>query len=844
MPVIDFPHSFLEGLSDFWQRFFNEADQLDAMYQGSAILMGQAYLDLLSNVLGVSLKDAPVFHKEYFKLVTLREDQLHYERGAASDDDRWVYAITDDLVSFASLDNRVLEPTASLQERLDYDLALGQIRFKVDPTDPAGTGVPLPGFARRGLDVATGGAFDDTTRPAATPWASLGVRKGDTLRLLDVGPDPLVPQQRKRSDHAIALVRPAALFVAGTTPLVAASEPQSYVVLRHPARPEVTFEPLVFLDADARTTANLGHTHIDQGSVRVFARAPSGADVVEGIDYVVDYERGELHRLTAWQESSAPTVTYSWMEEVWPQDGGVPRASTTGVVRSGPSTTRVVQMALWAPDALVDRRVLARNFGSLIGVERDSSESYRAFLRGIFQLYVLGPVLERIESALNVVLGLPVVRDDGEVLAGVDTSEPLVNRVTTQRPATRQQATYEFPKGTPLRADLTAAQVGQLTFQAFEPLTAAITVTDHVQDPSWWQGVMVPPELFAEASGTPATRARRTASPFYVKHVVGANDQPRFGDPGLKVGADEHGFQPAPGHPIYRHRLAFVLMDQFLKFHTFFVRFDPTVFAQAGARFARSFSDLETLVLTAKPSHTFAIVQPATTFLDRIQIPEAGVYQPQRYRGADHDAAEVYPSIDALPDPGQPSALLGLGLHVGVGTPADHRDQVLFTDGPLVFGVNDWKFGDHFHYEPVTAFLDFPAVGAAVTLPGAPPGPRRRRVVRAHLATTVGGRRLVENVDYSVDPKEATIRRLTGWDQITAVPVSVLQLDIGNAVDEPLDPALGDRALLLAATDPAHRTARFPEAIDWLGQVVPTTDARDLGLVERALTVRVLPASQ
>jgi len=835
MPLTDFPHGFLEGLSDFWQRFFNEADQLDAMYQGSAILMGQAYLDLLSNVLAVSLKDAPVFHKEYFRLVTLREDQLRYERGAASDDDRWVYAITDDLVAFASLDNRVLEPTASLQERLDYDFAPREIRFKVDPTDPTGTGVPLPGFARRGLDVAAGGAFDDTARAAATSWASLGVRKGDTLRLLDVGPDPLHPQQRKRSDHAIALVRHAALFVSTATPLVAMAEPQSYLVLRHPARPDVTFEPLVFSDSDGRTTASLGHMHLDEGSVRVFARGPDGADVVENVDYVIDHERGELHRLTAWQESSAPTIHYTWMEEVWPQDGGVPRASTTGVVRSGPTTTRVVQMALWAPDALVDRRVLARNFGSLIGVERDSSESYRAFLRGIFQLYVLGPVLERIESALNVVLGLPVVRDDGEVLAGVDTSEALVNRVTTQRPGTRQLATYEFPKETPLRADLTKAQVGRLTFQAFEPLTTAITVTDYVQAPSWWQSVMVPPELFAEASGTPATRTRRTASPFYVKHVVGANDQPRFGDPGLKVGADEHGFQPPPGHAIFRHRLAFVLMDRFLKYHTFFVRFDPTAFAQAGARFARSFSDLETLVLTAKPSHTFAIVQPATTFLDRVQIPEAGVYQPQRYHDADPEAAEVYPGVEALPDPGQPSALLGLGLRVGLGAATGLQDRVLFTDGPLVFGANDWRFGDYFHYETVSGPLDFPTVGVPVAVPGLPAPPRRRRLVLVHINATLGERQLVENVDYAVDPRTGTLTRFTAWDHVAGVLVSVRQLDIGNLAEAGPDATRGDMPLLLGAPDPAHRTTRVVD-------IAAATDARDLGFLEGALTVRVLPA--
>ena len=191
MAIIGYPHSFLAGLSDFWQRFFSDSPQLEDLYKGTAVLVGQAYLDLLSNVLSVSLKDTPIYAKEFYKLVTMREDELAFDWGASLDDDRWVFPLPDGLVAFLSLDNRVIEPTAALEERSDFDIDLTAktIRFKQDPTDPTGDGTPLAGYARRALDVAVGGAFDDTTRPLGTSWMSRLIYKGDTLRLLDIGPD-------------------------------------------------------------------------------------------------------------------------------------------------------------------------------------------------------------------------------------------------------------------------------------------------------------------------------------------------------------------------------------------------------------------------------------------------------------------------------------------------------------------------------------------------------------------------------------------------------------------------------------------------------------------------------
>lgn len=851
MPIIGYGHNFALGLSDFWQRFFADSDQLANMYDGSAVLMGQAYLDMLQNVLSLSLQDTSIYHKQYFQLVTIREDEVSLQRGAAVDDDRWLVSLADGLVAFSGLDNKVFEPTASLQKNSDYNLSETDIRFKQDPTDPAHDGVPLPGYARRALDVAVGGQFDDTTRPPATTWMSRNIYKGDTLRLLDV----LSPQQRKKSDHGIVLVRAKGFYVAESAPLPSTTAAQNYVILRRPEADEVILEPLVFTPpTGVPAVATLAHTRLDQGSVRLFSRRSyDGQDVVENIDYTIDYELGKVYKIvntTAnplsldWQATAANKANYTWQQEVWPIAGGTPpRFSTTGVVRSSNSTVRVLQIALWALDAAVDRKTLANNFGALIGFDEPSSEAYRALLRGIFQLYILGPVLERIESALNVILGFPVIRDDGEVLVSVDLLLPDVNRITTRRPVTNALATYDFPKATPLRPDIIAAPPGSLTFLAFEPLTIAITVTDYIEDPTWWHGTVIPEELFAVLDGAALpSPARRTASPFMVKHVAGAEDMPLAGDPGLIAGADEEGVIPPPGHPVFRHRFAFVIMNRFFKFHTFVVRFNPAVLTglSVGNKFERSLEELNTLVRNAKPAHTFVFVTPTTKFSDLLAIAESQFYQPQRFLGADPDAPEIYPNPGALPDISKPYVELGVFLGIVMGSPAGGDDKVQFADQDAVVGAGIWTAGDYFHYELNSDTVSFPTVGLPVAIAGAPLAPRHARFVRVFVAGAIGGKALVENIDYTVNYATRTVTRLTAWAAIVAIVVTYVQANIGNVSDAPADVTVGDVPVLTGNNDPATARAVYdPAAVDWLGVPIPVTNHRDLSMVERALTLKI-----
>lgn len=790
MPVLGFPYNLLNGLSDFWTRFFADADQLAALYQGTAIQLGQVYLDLMSATLGVTLRDARVWDREYYRLLAFREDELRYVKGATTDDDRWALTLPADLVSFASVDNKVVEPTASLEPFRDYDLVDGEIRFRADPTNPLNTGVPLNGFARRTLDVAVGGRF---TNAAATDWTASAVRKGDTLRVLDVSPGLI---QRRRGDYPIVLLRSTGMYVAAATPLPAPTTGVTFVVLRVPAAAQVFAESFTLTG----TTAAFAHTRLDEGSVRIYAKGPTGADVVEGVDYLLNYEHGTLLTLTTWADAPGPYgIDYTWQEEVYPTSGTSPRRSTTGVVATTATTVRVLQLAAWTPDAHVDRRTLANNFGALIGQLAPSSEAYRAFLAGIFQLYLLGPVLARIESALNVVLNLPVVRDDGETYVATDTTDALVDRVYTRRPSTGQQVAYTFPKNAAIRTDLVVGQA----LLAFEPLTTAVTVTDYVQTPTWWHGAQIPRALF-DAATVPSAN-RRTASPFYIENVVGAPDDPRIGDPGLMIGTDETGvvLVPTPAH-VYRHRMAFVLMDRYLKYHTFTVRFDVQVLAAAmtAGAFASTLDDLNRLVLSAKPAHTYIFTTATTDFRDEVTVSETSISFDRR-----------------------------------IGSRVYGPDKVLFADRTPTIGSGIWNIGDYFTYTLYTEPTVFAGVGVPVTLAHPVAGPRHRRLVRVDVLGDVGGVALVENVDYTVNYAAATVTPLTVWTSST-VDVTYRQLDIGNLTNA--DPGDADMLVLVNGIDPAIIAPLYnPAAAGWDGVTTPATAPRDLGLVERPLMVTV-----
>lgn len=810
MSAISYPYNLLQGLSDFWQKFFSDSDQLQSLYDGSTYLMGQAYLDLLNCVLSLSIVDCPLTAKEYWKLITIREDEVSFIKGKSQSDDRYEFTLPSDVVNLTTLNNKVIGVTNSLEVGVDFDIYVNKLLFKSDPTDPISLG-----YAYRQLEVPVGGKFDSGSRKGGfASWRSgTDVQKGDIIRLLMIGPAPDL-KQVKVVDYRIVLVRDDSLYIdKSLSPTQKNAASLSYAILRVPPDSIVTLEKLTFVNDNAQ----LAHTRIVQNSVKIYASVlATGLDVVEGIDYILDYESGVIHKITTWAPNQA-NANYQWLDTVFPNINGPPPYDTDGIL-DNTSSAVVTQLALWSPDVLVDRFYLSNNFGTLIGKEASSSEAYRTFLSGIFQLYILGPVLDRMESALNVVLGLPTIRTDDEILVDFVATDPRINTVHTRR-KDGTIYTYNYAKAIPIREDVkNSINFNRLTFKAFEILTTAVLVTDYIKDSTWWHNIVVPKELYAAENGADIPDfLRRSISPLYIQNIINPIDGAVIGDPGVFIGSDDEGNIPAVGNPIYRHRTAFVLFDRFLKFHTFYVKFNDAVFVDTGVStsFARDPSELRKLVITSKPAHTYAYAQPTTSFIDSIFMADSRWYQPQRFAGADPNADELYDNEQDVPDLNQPRILLGLSIGP---KPKFITDKFIYLDKELVIGNNGqfngqiWNVGDFFRFEVYTDTVNFG--GGSATLDHIPAGPKRRNVVHVYINAFVGGKRVVEGADYTVDYETGDITRLTAWDNAN-VSVTFIQINIDNVANSAPDTSLGDTLITIGQLDSALIRGNYaPDADD------------------------------
>jgi hypothetical protein len=603
MPVVgNNSRSLLNGLSDFWLRFFRDLPDLEALYEGAEIMLGQTYLNLLSDVLNTSVDETPIFKKEYYRLLTIREDDLICRDSGIPNDLQYQLATPVLYGSLPYLQNKVFEPTVGYEQGLDYTLLDQSIVFKVDPTDPV-----LAGIANRDIDISVAGTF-----ASGVDWVGAGVQKGDVL-------------------------------VAN----------RDYDMTIEDAPP---------------------------GTVR-FTIIKATADALV---------------LKAGTDLPTTLTGFSWRLE---------RTLTTGVLKTGmpdqaaftgaftaTSVYRVRQLSLWVVDGLVDDERLYYVYGHYFGDKQPSSETYRAFIRGLMQLYVFGPNIARIESALNVMAALPVIRDDGEVLLGYDnglddnnTDGALAGQIfqaasasfqtedaggyievtdainaanvgvwqilsvvnpttvllvqsgfvsetgltwefsrTDLQTVTTSAGTYTYPRRIPMREDVVdPGNFGVLTFEAFEALTTAITVTDYIQDPEWWLNITIPTTILPRPNP-----GDRIASPQLLPNVIGPTSEWSIGDPGFYIGADEDGNVNGSE---FHHRAAFILMDRFLKTHILAVNINRYVDLTG-----KLIQDMRQVLYDLKPAHSMLYFQPVTEFTDLMTITE--------------EELDVLPKMNIVPD--------------------------------------------------------------------------------------------------------------------------------------------------------------------------------------------------
>lgn len=485
--------TLLTGLSSFWQTLFKDRDQLQALYAGTEVLLGQVYLDMVSEVLNVNLDEAPLFNREYWHALVLREDQLMYDPDKAAP---YYYELEDTLVDAHFLLNRIYDPTWSWEKGTDFEVDRGVLRFYVNPFTQS-----LPGVARRQIPITatqyrTGVDGNFLTANASRFEVDGLVRRGDdgelggTDRLAsvdanftkeDVGRTIKVEDP---SNPGTTLTRTIDAIIDDTTVRLDATIAGSGTNL-----PWVIYESEVFFD-------------INEGDVLVL-QDPN--DVSRELTYVID---------TVESSNLAVTTTE-------PIDFS---KDLEGISWTLQSPDEVEEISMWIPDGFFDRENLYLSFGYLIDRYEPSSESYRRLLQAIFQFFILGPALQRVESALNVMVGIPVVENDGEEVLSIFDRNGNSYVETNNR-------TYELPLGS-VRDNVTVGA----ELEAFHPLTDVFTVTDYIEDPDWFYGRKIPEDLIFDQ-----TLKDRSIDADPYDAIIGSKKFGNIGDPRTYIGADYTG---------------------------------------------------------------------------------------------------------------------------------------------------------------------------------------------------------------------------------------------------------------------------------------------------------------
>ena len=234
----------------------------------------------------------------------------------------------------------------------------------------------------------------------------------------------------------------------------------------------------------------------------------------------------------------------------------------------------VTTISLWAPEADVDVEYIYEHYGRLLNVYEPSSEQYKAFIRGLWFYYMNGPTINRIASALNIVGGYPVATEDGEIVLSI-------NELTTGTYVKTTVTTYQFPPYTPL-----TVSVGQ-TLSAFQALTSAYKIVDYIEDPSWYDHIIVPQEVIPSLSTAQRMTNVDDDNPIFIGYPI------FIGDPRWRIGMG--------GLPNYM----WLLFNQLLKYNIFYVSYNALA-----TRFVHSKEDIVNLVISGKPSYTLAVIEP------------------------------------------------------------------------------------------------------------------------------------------------------------------------------------------------------------------------------------------
>ena len=129
---------------------------------------------------------------------------------------------------------------------------------------------------------------------------------------------------------------------------------------------------------------------------------------------------------------------------------------------------------LWAEYVAYDEQYIQNNFGSNVGLLGESSDQYKARVRGLYYAYWQGPTIAAVRQGVHILVGLPIAEAAG-VVDSINTSFSGEVGVIT---VSGQDYFYPLISGTTLA-------VGD-SVSAFQPLCEGVEIADYISSPEWF----------------------------------------------------------------------------------------------------------------------------------------------------------------------------------------------------------------------------------------------------------------------------------------------------------------------------------------------------------------------
>ena len=526
--------SIYKGLNSFWVKYFKDSLQLEAVYTGAEQLLSQVYLDLMEIILSKSLSNIPIFKREEYKLLILQQDKLTRDPAVAS-------------FSTTKESNGVIFSIKADTTTTSHDGTSIVITDIANITDLDKKYFPYVGFFNDSLvgrSSTTPEPWTIVVPSNKTIWEAIREVKSQVISnkpiasLTGAG-DAIFTLSYNEEVHDINVTITAAeqsaltnleglqtlLSSKITNSNITVSIESGYLLIK--ATPGNTvrvtsanvaavnwlfIKPFNFLlsvdiPSEYEKTLTWSYTH--------YIKFKTGGYQAEGTEYRYQLATSGNQQVVR----SAKYVTNTLYEPSLVLEEHKHFRVAKGYIyfKTNPFTLPHVayrlagdstQIALWLGDVLFDNTLLYERYGYRFTDKQESSEAYKLLLRGLVFYYIKGPDIKGITSVLNLVAGIPVALEDGEVVTSATVGTGVI---------TTNLHTYEVPStATPL------VSVGD-TLQAFDALVDVFVVEDYVKSPTWFDRTTVPNTLMPVVS-----LAQRQLQ----KTVV----IPKIGAPGFVVG--------------------------------------------------------------------------------------------------------------------------------------------------------------------------------------------------------------------------------------------------------------------------------------------------------------------